>query len=117
MDDYLDVYADGAKFGKQVGGDIISNKKTFLLISALDQARGDQLATLKNWIAANTFDPAEKVSAVRTIYDELEVPEIIKRRMNAYFDRAFSLFEGIQGDREAKQMVLDFANDLVKRER
>src|SRR6201986_247169 len=73
QDDILDVYGDPEKFGKQVGGDIISNKKTFLLIKALEMAKDQQAADLSNWLSAPEFDNAEKVSAVTGIYNELQI--------------------------------------------
>src|SRR5690606_7601651 len=64
-DDLLDVYADQAKFGKQIGGDIISNKKTFLLIKALELSQGKVAEELRYWLAQETFDSTEKVNAVK----------------------------------------------------
>jgi geranylgeranyl diphosphate synthase type II len=66
-DDLLDVYGDPTKFGKQVGGDIIANKKTFLLIEALSKAEGQLKTELEKWIEMKTFDNDEKVNAVRNI--------------------------------------------------
>ncbi len=72
-DDLLDVYADKSKFGKQVGGDILSNKKTFLLIKAKELAQGAQKAELEKWLTTADFDKEEKVKAVTRIYDELRI--------------------------------------------
>ena len=63
MDDYLDVYGDHQKVGKQVGGDIIANKKTFLMINALDLAGTDVRRQLKGWVSIRDADPKEKVAA------------------------------------------------------
>src|SRR5690606_28266637 len=72
-DDLLDVFADQAKFGKQVGGDIISNKKTFLLIKALELAKGEDAETLKYWLEQEDFDKAEKVRHIRALFEKLGV--------------------------------------------
>ena len=61
----MDVYADQAKFGKQVGGDIIENKKTFLLIKALEKAQGPTRSALLHWIGLKEFDSAKKIEAIR----------------------------------------------------
>src|SRR5690606_24055377 len=74
-DDLLDVYADKAKFGKQVGGDIISNKKTYLLIKAKELAKGKDAEMLQYWGEAKDFDKEEKVSAVTALYNALGIKE------------------------------------------
>src|SRR5258708_5357143 len=81
-DDWLDVYADKKKFGKQVGGDIIANKKTFLLIKALEKARGKHKPELEKWLASKKFDPRKKVKAITSIYNELNIRELTEKKMN-----------------------------------
>ena len=117
MDDYLDVYADKAKFGKQVGGDIISNKKTYLLINALELANSDQKQALDKWLAYQGDDTDSKVEGVKKIYDEIGIPNLAKMKMNYYFDQAIKTFQGIEGNEEAKQVLIAFAEKLMKRER
>lgn len=116
MDDLLDVYADQAKFGKQVGGDIISNKKTYLLINALERANDLQKEELMQWINSENFEPIEKVAAVTRIYDEIGIPVLAKSKMNSYFDEAMALFDSFEADEGAKQLIRQFANQLMKRE-
>src|SRR5260370_32019462 len=72
QDDILDVYGNPEKFGKQVGGDILSNKKTFLLIKALELADKGQTSELKKWLSDTNFDAQEKVTAITGIYDQLQ---------------------------------------------
>lgn len=84
-DDLLDVYGDKKTFGKQVGGDIIANKKTFLLIRALERATGKDKAELQKWLTAKTFDKAKKVKAITALYDKLEVKAITEAEINNYF--------------------------------
>jgi len=72
QDDILDVYGDPEKFGKQVGGDIISNKKTYLLIKALELAQGDEADELNDLLNATKFDSTQKVADVTRIYNNLD---------------------------------------------
>lgn len=115
-DDLLDVYADQEKFGKQVGGDILENKKTFLLIKALERADKDQSATLKKWISSTGFNPDEKVKEVTSLYDELNIKEITRKKMGEYFDRAFNDLEKISADPYRKLDLRRFAEKLIERE-
>ncbi len=106
-DDLLDVYGEKKKFGKQTGGDIIANKKTFLLISALKRARGKEAVSLKGWLKAQKFNKSAKVKAVKTIYDELGVRAITEAKINEYLGRAFdSLNQLGRKDRAAEIRAL-----------
>jgi geranylgeranyl diphosphate synthase type II len=116
-DDLLDVYADASKFGKQVGGDIIANKKTFLLIKALELARGSVLDELTNWLAKKEFDPEEKVNAVRSMYDELNINSICTSKMDQYFSRAQALFDSLDISDDRKQPLNELMTMLIKREK
>ncbi|WP_420576728.1 polyprenyl synthetase family protein [Ekhidna sp.] len=117
MDDLLDVYGDKAKFGKQVGGDIVSNKKTYLLIKALELANGSQRKELNKWLSATDFDISEKVSAIKNIYEQLNIFELTKQKMNSYYDEAFGLLDEMDVRDEGKQQLVDFLTRLMKRER
>lgn len=117
-DDLLDVFADQAKFGKQVGGDIISNKKTFLLIKALELAKGEEAAALKNWITKESFDKEEKVAAVTGIYNSLGIKELTEAKMNNYFKLAFEDLASISfQNEEFYQELKALAEMLVHREK
>jgi geranylgeranyl diphosphate synthase type II len=116
MDDLLDVYADQAKFGKQVGGDIVSNKKTFLLIEALELASDQQKVALNDWLNKREFDNAEKVQGVTAIYDELNIKELTTEKMNHYFDMAFEQIKTLDVDKEALQLLRQFAGNLMRRD-
>src|SRR5690349_17372384 len=78
-DDLLDAYADPEKFGKQVGGDIIANKKTFLLIKAREKAQGKMKKQLDEWLALKKFNKNKKVAGVKAIYDDLGVPALAEK--------------------------------------
>lgn len=116
-DDLLDVYSDQAKFGKQVGGDIIANKKTFLLINALSNAKGEQQTQLQNWLGKEVFDAEEKVKAVIEIYDALGIKQLTESKMNEYFEKAFRLLDEIQADKARKEILIAFTQDLLNREK
>lgn len=116
QDDILDVYGDPEKFGKQVGGDIISNKKTFLLIRALELAKGSQAQTLNHWLNATEFDSAEKVKVITSIYNELDIRLHAEEAMQTYADKAFAALDAINLPEEHKQYLRDFADGLLVRE-
>ncbi|GAA5024186.1 isoprenyl synthetase [Marivirga lumbricoides] len=116
MDDLLDVYADQDKFGKQVGGDIISNKKTYLLIKAKELAKAEDKKQLEHWLALEDFDKAEKVAAVKEIYSHLKIKELAEAKMNQYFQKGFENLNAIKGDASQKELLSDFFQYLIKRE-
>ena len=117
MDDLLDVYADQTKFGKQVGGDIISNKKTYLLIKALELANTSQRGELDSWLSKTDFNPTEKVNAVKCIYEEIGIESLTKSKMNGYYDQAFQMLESMDVRDEGRQALCQFFEKLMKRER
>ncbi|MEM9339646.1 MAG: polyprenyl synthetase family protein [Bacteroidota bacterium] len=117
MDDLLDVYGDQAKFGKQVGGDIISNKKTYLLIKALELANPAQRKHLDYWLSETSFDPAEKVKAVKEVYQEIGIEALTKSKMNDYYDQAFDMLDTLEAEQTGKTALIDFLKKLMKRER
>lgn len=117
-DDLLDVYADKSKFGKQVGGDILSNKKTFLLIKARELAQGEQKAALEKWLLATDFDKEEKVKAVTDIYDSLQIKNITEGKMEKYFDKAFAQLSSLKvNNPEALEALKSLTYDLINREK
>ncbi|RFZ84899.1 polyprenyl synthetase family protein [Mucilaginibacter terrenus] len=113
QDDILDVYGDPEKFGKQVGGDIISNKKTYLLLKAQELSGSDELNT---WLATAQFDAAEKVAAVTAIYNKVDVRRHAEAEMQAYAEKAFTALEKINLPEDSKQYLRDFADGLLVRE-
>lgn len=116
-DDLLDAYADPTKFGKQVGGDIIANKKTFLLIHARAKASGKAKKELEQWLAAKKFNKKQKVAAVKNIYDQLAIPTLTEKRVNQYFDKGFASLDQLQSARQANVAVLRaFAEALIGRQ-
>jgi geranylgeranyl diphosphate synthase type II len=112
-DDLLDVYADQKKFGKQVGGDIISNKKTFLLIKALEKAKGKQQKELKEWLSAKKFNAKKKVAAITGIYDALGISELTEIKVNQYFEKGFDRLRAISPNNSS---LVDFTQELMARQ-
>jgi geranylgeranyl diphosphate synthase type II len=116
-DDYLDVYGDAVKFGKQVGGDIIANKKTYLLIEALVQAKGKLKEELEYWISLTEFDKDEKVKAVTHIYNQLDIPQLCKQKINQYFMEGFEDLEKIKVSESKKAFLKKFTEQIIHREK
>lgn len=116
QDDYLDVYGDFKVFGKEIGGDIMCNKKTYMLISALSRAKGEMLEELKGWIAQADALRERKVPAVTRIYTELDIPVLCQRRINGYFDEALTCLDRVQLPAERKQLLRDLALQLLNRQ-
>lgn len=116
QDDFLDCYAKQEDFGKRVGGDIISNKKTFLMLTALEKADESQLAKLSSIMSTKISDK-EKVASVLEIYNELNIPDIAKKAMQAYFDEAMLALDQIAASEELKQPLIELAEMLMMRKK
>jgi len=114
QDDYLDAYGDPEKFGKRIGGDIISNKKTFLLLSAIENATLDEKSAIER-LTQNQNSEEEKVQQMLNLYNKLGIPEKSKVRMNEYFDLCTSSLNRIERKEELKAPLLDLANTLMER--
>ncbi len=117
MDDWLDVYADQGKFGKQVGGDIIANKKTFLLIRALEQATNAEADTLTHWLEQEGFESEQKVQAVKEVYQTLNISEQTRDKMNNYFNQGFQALDALSVSEDRKLDLRNFTEQLMKREK
>ncbi|WP_254244914.1 polyprenyl synthetase family protein [Hymenobacter sp. BRD67] len=115
-DDLLDVYGDAATFGKRVGGDIISDKKTFLLLTAQAQANGAQQATLARYLGQPLADTDAKVRTVRGIYDELGIRPQTEALINDYFQAALQHLERVAAPAARKQPLHHLALQLMDRE-
>lgn len=116
QDDLLDVYGDPAVFGKAIGGDIVSNKKTYMLINAYRLADGRQREELRRWVTATDFNRDEKVAAVTRIYDELDIRGLCETRINSYFDSASKYLDAVGVDEERKAQLRAFAKEMMHRE-
>ena len=116
QDDILDVYGDPEKFGKLVGGDIISNKKTYLLIKSLELAKDDDAIELHELLASQQFDSGEKVKNVTAIYNKLDIRNYAETAMHDYAYNAFKALDDINLPEDRKQYLRDFADGLMVRE-
>lgn len=117
QDDLLDVYGDPAVFGKSIGGDITSNKKTYMLINAMQRADARQRAELDRWITARDFDRAGKIAAVTAIYNELGIRELCEERINHYFAESAQCLALVGVANERKEQLRAFMDYLLKREK
>ena len=113
-DDYLDVYADGKKFGKQVGGDILSNKKTFLLIKAIELAKGRAKSELLKWLSAKRYVKQQKVKAITRLYNELGIQEMAQSKIKERYDLAMKDLASVTG---STSLLKEFASGLMERQR
>ena len=116
-DDLLDVYGDKAKFGKQVGGDILSDKKTFLMLTALEQANDEQLQTIISWRNRTGGNIAQaKVSAVTAVYDALDIRYKTEQQIDLYFQMALQHLDAVQLPEERKATIRKLALQLMERD-
>ena len=115
-DDLLDVYGDPLRFGKNIGGDILCNKKTYLVIKAFEHANTDQEALLSDWFTRETFDPQEKIAAVTRLYNEIGVKALCENRIVEYSKRASESLNRVNVPAENKQELETMMNELMHRE-
>lgn len=116
QDDLLDVFADQDKFGKKIGGDIVSNKKTFLLLKAMELADDRTKKTIQDWITKNDFDAEEKIKVITDIYNELNIKEITKSFIDKFYQSALDVHEEIAVTGETKTELLHLANLIMNRD-
>lgn len=116
QDDWLDSFGNQKFFGKKIGGDILSNKKTFLLISALQRATGKTKSDLVGWLKMDSFNRDKKISAVIDIYNQLGVSELTRNKIDEYIIRAEEIVKNITLKEEAKKRLLEFTGKISNRE-
>lgn len=115
-DDLLDVYGNIELFGKNIGGDILCNKKTYLLIKALEKANTKQKETLLYWIGLDQFNPKEKIEAVTNLYNELSIKEIVEKKIKDLHQQALAKLEKVNLAIDKKQVLQQTINQLIHRE-
>jgi geranylgeranyl diphosphate synthase, type II len=115
QDDLLDVYGDVQVFGKKTGGDIIANKKTFMLIKALEIAKKEELKTLKSLISDKNIEKEEKIQAVTQIYDKINIKQIVETRINKLNQDALAFLEKVNVDKNKKSELQILAERLINR--
>lgn len=117
QDDYLDVYGDPKVFGKAIGGDIMENKKTFMLINALLRAEGRDKEQLLHWIGGRDFDRQEKVVAVTALYNKLGIDKLAQAKIEEYYNMATQSLDEVNVTEERKTALRTFAKKMLKREK
>ena len=115
-DDILDVFGDDKKFGKRKGGDIVANKKTFLLLKAFELADTNQSKALKHWMHSIEVNAEEKVSAVTALYHELHIRNHAESEMELHLETALRHLDAIDVTADRKEIIRDFAGRLMVRE-
>lgn len=116
QDDILDVYGDPEKFGKQVGGDILADKKTFLLIKARELATEESASELEKWLNNSNVQPENKVNAITQIYNSIGVRKLAEAEMENYVVKALNALDKIAVDNSRKKLLRGFAEQLLIRE-
>lgn len=115
QDDYLDVYGDSKVFGKKIGGDITSNKKTYMLINAFSHADEAQRQELEKWVNAKSFDREEKIAAVTRLYNEIGIDKMAQDKIAYYFEQSKKYLDAVQVPAERKEELLKYAQRMMKR--
>lgn len=116
QDDYLDVYGDTKVFGKEIGGDITSNKKTYMLINAFNLANDVQRAELQKWVDAEEFDRKEKVAAVTRLYNEIGIDKMAQDKIAYYFEQSKKYLDAVNVPAERKEELAKYAQKMMKRQ-
>lgn len=115
QDDFLDVYGDPKVFGKAIGGDILCNKKTFMLINAFNKANEVQRKELEQWINAENPDPQQKITAVTNLYNQIGVNHLAEDRIRYYFEESRKYLNAVQVPEERKQELTAYTDKMMRR--
>jgi geranylgeranyl diphosphate synthase type II len=116
QDDLLDVFGDEQKFGKEIGGDILSGKKTFLLLKAYDIAPENERSELDRCFSGPAIPADEKIDRVKKVYRSLKIREITLEETGKYFAKAMQSYHRIRANEQSKKVLEAFARNLVKRD-
>ena len=117
QDDLLDVYGDPKVFGKAIGGDITSNKKTFMLINAFNRADAGTRAELERWTTATEFDPAEQIAAVTEIYNRLGIDKLAEQRIKEYFEQSRQHLDELSVSDDRKAVLREYTERMMNRKK
>lgn len=115
QDDFLDVYGDPKVFGKAIGGDIVSNKKTYMLINAFNRANAQQRAELERWTQLKDFDRQEKIDAVTALYNDMGIDRLAQDKMATYYEESKKYLAAVQVPTEKKRELTTYAQQMMKR--
>jgi geranylgeranyl diphosphate synthase type II len=117
QDDYLDVYGDSKVFGKAIGGDIMSNKKTYMLINAFNLANDSQRKELMHWVTLDNPEPKEKIDAVTRLYNEIGIDKLAEQKINHYFEQSRKYLASVNVPEERKRELEEYANRMMHRKK
>ena len=116
QDDYLDVYGDPAVFGKAIGGDILCNKKTYMLINAFNLASEAQRAELSRWVNAEALDAKEKIAAVTDLYNKIGIRQLAEAKIQYYFDESRKYLAAVNVPEARKAELKAYTDKMMHRE-
>lgn len=117
QDDYLDVYGDSKVFGKAIGGDIMSNKKTYMLINAFNLANDSQRKELMHWVTLDNPEPKDKIDAVTRLYNEIGIDKLAEQKINHYFEQSRKYLASVNVPEERKRELEEYANRMMHRKK
>lgn len=115
QDDFLDVYGDPKVFGKAIGGDIVSNKKTYMLINAFNRANDQQRNELERWTLLKDFDRQEKINAVTALYNDMGIGRLAQDKMATYYEESKKYLAAVHVPAEKKRELTAYAQQMMKR--
>ncbi len=116
QDDYLDVYGDTKIFGKAIGGDIVSNKKTYMLINAYNRADDRQRAELEHWVKLEEFNPSEKIAAITRLYNEIGIDKLAKEKIEQHFRASKKILDEVAIDAQRKAELTAYVDNMMHRQ-
>jgi geranylgeranyl diphosphate synthase type II len=116
-DDWLDLYGEASLVGKQIGGDILANKKTFLLLTALDKANPTQKASLQRLMQDKCINPDDKIAATTAIFQELNISEITQQEIKKYFNMAIESLDTINAEKGKIAYLKNYFIELFNRQK
>jgi len=117
QDDYLDLYGDVKTFGKKIGGDIVSNKKTYLLISAIENAKDENKHKLLNLLYNKHIESHEKIKEVTDIYNDLNIPQVLKEKLHFYHSQAVNNISQVNAKKGDINVFIKLSNNLLIRKK
>lgn len=115
MDDHLDSFGNSTSFGKQIGGDILANKKTFLLISSLASSSPEKKEELIYWLSKSSFEDQDKIDAVKRIYLEAGAEKVSLQKIGLYESKALEILSALDGDSSIKKVLEKYLHQLKER--
>lgn len=116
QDDLLDVYGDPDVFGKKIGGDILCNKKTYMLIKSLERADEKQFSELTDWMTTESFDARNKITSVTALYNQIGIKAICENKVREYYVRAMESLNAVGVAEEKKKELKSLMKQLMYRE-